>query len=62
MGSPLRNGLRKWGVLRTVFFGQKTKSRNEALEAVASRDEIVPVEEAVLAEVKEAREKRAKAA
>ena len=38
------------------------KSRNEALEAVASRDEIVPVEEAVLAEVKEAREKRAKAA
>ena len=38
------------------------KSRNEALKAVASRDEIVPVEEAVLAEVKEAREKRAKAA
>lgn len=38
------------------------KVRNEALSAVASRDEIVPVEEAVIQEVKSAREKRAQAA
>ena len=38
------------------------KSRSDALEAVTSRDEIVPAEEAVLAEVKEARAKRAAAA
>ena len=38
------------------------KVRTEALSAVASRDEIVPVEEAVIQEVKSAREKRAQAA
>ena len=35
------------------------KSRNTALEAVDQRDKVVPEEEAVIAEVKQAREKRA---